>query len=86
LSGSPSLCIGSPCAGDLRPQPGAADGRKFAALDRAERAAAQIRAALTVRSCRRPIGYVIIVGVAVSIARTDEAPEVFGNPLLAAVG
>jgi hypothetical protein len=43
----------------------------------------KIRAALTAPSCKRPIGYMIVVGARVSIARTDEAPEVFGNALLA---
>ena len=45
----------------------------------------KIRAVLSAPSCRRPIGYMIIIGARVSIARTDEAPEVFGNPLLAAM-
>ena len=45
----------------------------------------KIRAALTVPSWKRPIGYMISVGAWVSIARTDEAPAVFANPLLTAL-
>lgn len=41
--------------------------------------------AVAAPSCRRLIGYIIVVGARVSIARTDEAPKVFGNPLSASV-
>jgi hypothetical protein len=46
-----------------------------------------IPASLTVPSCGdREIRYAIRLGVRVSIARTGEAPAVFGNPLLAVAG
>ena len=43
----------------------------------------KIPALMTVRSVRRPIEYMIVIGARVSIARTGEAPATFANPLLA---
>jgi hypothetical protein len=61
---------------DLRPQPGAADRKKFPALDRAEHTAAQ--------DPRRAL--CAVLPPSYRLARTDEALETFGNPLLAVAG